>query len=197
MAWTPLPIGIDNFEKLIQGKYYYVDKTLFIKELIDMKGEVNLFTRPRRFGKTLNISMLRYFFEKREQDQVNLFQGLKIMETGEKYLEQMGKYPVISISLKSMKQHSYDLAFEMLKKAVREEYRRHWETVERTGKLTDADMERYIRIRDLRGTEGDYADSLKFLSECLYICTGQRPIILIDSMMSPWKTLTSAAFMTE
>ena len=81
MAWTPLPIGIDNFEKLIQGKYYYVDKTLFIKELIDMKGEVNLFTRPRRFGKTLNISMLRYFFEKREQDQVNLFQGLKIMET--------------------------------------------------------------------------------------------------------------------
>ena len=74
MAWTPLPIGIDNFEKLlIQGKYYYVDKTLFIKELIDMKGEVNLFTRPRRFGKTLNISMLRYFYEKGEQDPVNLF----------------------------------------------------------------------------------------------------------------------------
>lgn len=194
MAWTPLPIGIDNFEKLIQGKYYYVDKTLFIKELIDMKGEVNLFTRPRRFGKTLNISMLRHFFEKGEQDPVNLFQGLKIMEAGEKYLEQMGKYPVISISLKSMKQHSYDLAFEMLKKAVREEYRRHWEAVEGTGKLTDADMERYIRIRDLRGTEGDYADSLKFLSECLYICTGQRPIILIDEYDVPLENAYFSGF---
>ena len=194
MAWTPLPIGIDNFEKLIQGKYYYVDKTFFIKELIDMKGEVNLFTRPRRFGKTLNISMLRHFFEKGEQDPVNLFQGLKIMEAGEKYLEQMGKYPVISISLKSMKQHSYDLAFEMLKKAVREEYRRHWEAVEGTGKLTDADMERYIRIRDLRGTEGDYADSLKFLSECLYICTGQRPIILIDEYDVPLENAYFSGF---
>ena len=159
-----------------------------------MKGEVNLFTRPRRFGKTLNISMLRHFFEKGEQDPVNLFQGLKIMEAGEKYLEQMGKYPVISISLKSMKQHSYDLAFEMLKKAVREEYRRHWEAVEGTGKLTDADMERYIRIRDLRGTEGDYADSLKFLSECLYICTGQRPIILIDEYDVPLENAYFSGF---
>ena len=171
-----------------------MDKTFFIKELIDMKGEVNLFTRPRRFGKTLNISMLRHFFEKGEQDPVNLFQGLKIMEAGEKYLEQMGKYPVISISLKSMKQHSYDLAFEMLKKAVREEYRRHWEAVEGTGKLTDADMERYIRIRDLRGTEGDYADSLKFLSECLYICTGQRPIILIDEYDVPLENAYFSGF---
>lgn len=63
MTWKPLPIGIDNFEKIINGGYLYVDKTLFIKELLDMKGEVNLFTRPRRFGKTLNLSMLRYFFE--------------------------------------------------------------------------------------------------------------------------------------
>lgn len=62
MEWTPLPIGVDNFEKLITKGYYYVDKTLLIKELIDRKGEVNLFTRPRRFGKTLNMSMLRYFF---------------------------------------------------------------------------------------------------------------------------------------
>ena len=64
MAWVPLPIGIDNFEKVVKGGYYFVDKTLFIRELLDMKGEVNLFTRPRRFGKTLNMSMLRYFFEK-------------------------------------------------------------------------------------------------------------------------------------
>ena len=125
MAWVPLPIGIDNFEKVVKGGYYFVDKTLFIRELLDMKGEVNLFTRPRRFGKTLNMSMLRYFFEMGTTDNSELFRGLKIMEAGEKYLAHMGKYPVISISLKSMKQYSYDLSFEMMKKAVRDEYRRH------------------------------------------------------------------------
>ena len=73
MEWTPLPIGVDNFKKLIEKGYYYVDKTLFIKDLIDMHGEVNLFTRPRRFGKTLNMSMLRCFFEKSEKDHLHLF----------------------------------------------------------------------------------------------------------------------------
>ncbi len=73
MTWKPLPIGIDNFEKIINGGYLYVDKTLFIKELLDMKGEVNLFTRPRRFGKTLNLSMLRYFFEAGNYDHSHLF----------------------------------------------------------------------------------------------------------------------------
>ena len=96
MSWIPLPIGIDNFEKVVGGGYYFVDKTLFIKELLDMKGEVNLFTRPRRFGKTLNMSMLRYFFENGETDNKELFRGLKIMDAGEEYLAHMGKYPVIS-----------------------------------------------------------------------------------------------------
>ena len=106
MAWTPLPIGIDNFEKMIHGNYYFVDKTLFIKELLDMKGEVNLFTRPRRFGKTLNLSMLRYFFDRENPDAGRIFTGTKIMDAGEKYLRHQGKYPVISITLKSMKQAS-------------------------------------------------------------------------------------------
>ena len=82
-----------------------------------MKGEVNLFTRPRRFGKTLNMSMLRYFFEENPDKVSRIFQGLNIMDAGEKYLDHMGKYPVIMLSLKSMKQPSYELAFEMLKKA--------------------------------------------------------------------------------
>ena len=137
MSWTPLPIGVENFEELRSKGYYYVDKTLFIKELLDMMGKVNLFTRPRRFGKTLNMSMLRYFFEKSEKDPAELFQGLKIMDAGERYLAHMGKYPVISVSLKSMKQYSYELAFNMLKKAVREEYKRHWEMVEAAGILGD------------------------------------------------------------
>ncbi len=103
MAWIPLPIGVENFEDLRRNGYYFVDKTLFIKELLDMKGKVTLFTRPRRFGKTLNLSILRYFFENGVSDSRRLFQGLKIMDAGEKYLAHMGKYPVISLSLKSMK----------------------------------------------------------------------------------------------
>ena len=168
MAWIPMPVGVENFEDLRTNGYYYVDKTLYIKALLDIKGKVNLFTRPRRFGKSLNMSMLRYFFEKGTQDPSVLFAGLRIMETGEEYLRHMGKYPVISVSLKSMKQYCYDLAFEMMKKAVGSEYSRHWKLVKAAGKLETSDMERYLRIRNLEGTEGDYADSLKFLSECLY-----------------------------
>ena len=111
MEWTPLPIGVDNFEKLRDRGYYYVDKTLFIKDLIDMHGEVNLFTRPRRFGKTLNMSMLRYFYEISDEDRSRLFAGTKIMDAGEKNIEDMGQYPVISLSLKSKKQASYKSAF--------------------------------------------------------------------------------------
>ena len=84
----PLPIGVDNFEDIVQSGYYYVDKTMLIKELLDLKGKVNLFTRPRRFGKTLNLSMLRYFFEdtgdaKRNEQNKALFQGMKILEAGQ------------------------------------------------------------------------------------------------------------------
>lgn len=96
---------------MIEKGYYYVDKTLFTKELLDRKGKVNLFTRPRRFGKTLNMSMLRYFFEKSAKDFSSLFAGTKIMQAGEKYRNEMGKYPVIFISLKSMKQDNYSLLF--------------------------------------------------------------------------------------
>lgn len=194
MAWKPLPIGIDDFGKIINGKYYYVDKTLFIRELLDMKGEVNLFTRPRRFGKTLNMSMLRYFFEQSPAGNQEFFKNLKIMDTGEEYLRHMGQYPVISLSLKSMKQYSYELAFEMLKKAVEGEFTRHWDEIEKSGKLSEAKLERYIRIRDLKGMEADYADSLKFLSECLYICTGKRSVILIDEYDVPLENAYFSGF---
>ena len=194
MGWIPLPIGIDNFEDLRRNGYYFVDKTLFIKELLDMKGKVNLFTRPRRFGKTLNMSMLRYFFEQGKTDNAELFRGLKIMDAGEEYLAHMGKYPVISITLKSMKQYSYESAFEMLKKGVAEEYKRHWDEVVTGGRLGDADLERYQRLRDLEGTDGNYAFALKFLSECLYTCTGQKPIILIDECDVPLENAYFSGF---
>lgn len=194
MGWIPLPVGVENFEDLIQTGYYFVDKTLFIRELIDMKGKVNLFTRPRRFGKTLNMSMIRYFFEMGKKDHSDLFQGLKIMDAGEEYLAHMGQYPVISVSLKSMKQYSYELAYEMLKKAVGGEYSRHWEAVEASGRLSGANLERYLRIRDLKGSEGDYADALKFLPECLYICTGRKSIILIDEYDVPLENAYFSGF---
>ena len=180
MRWKPLPVGVDDFEELIHEQYFYIDKTLLIKDLLDMKGEVNLFTRPRRFGKTLNMSMLRYFFEKSSRDTAALFQGLKIMKAGERYLSHMGKYPVISLSLKSMKQPTYQLSFEMMKKTVSEEFMRHWPAVEHSRKLTEAQRERFLRLRDLGGIAADYADALKFLSECLHICCEEKAGNLID-----------------
>lgn len=193
MAWKPLPVGVDNFEKLVTKGYYFVDKTLLIRDLLDMKGEVNLFTRPRRFGKTLNMSMLRYFFEM-DEDNRELFAGTKIMSAGEKYLKWIGQFPVISLSLKSMKQPNWELAFEMLKKVIGEEYSRHWKTVETSGRLSDADRERYRRIRDLKGTDADYADALKYLSDCLYVCTGRKTIILIDEYDVPLENVYFAGF---
>lgn len=98
MIRKPLPVGVDDFEKLIRNGYYYVDKTLFIRELLDKKGDVSLFTRPRRFGKTLTLSMLKCFFENTGSEERNcenkkLFEGLSIYSCGSIYTEQMGKYP--------------------------------------------------------------------------------------------------------
>nr|WP_191383736.1 AAA family ATPase [uncultured Lachnoclostridium sp.] len=194
MTRRPLPVGVDDFEKLRKEQYYYIDKTLFIKDLLDMKGEANFIIRPRRFGKTLNMSMLRCFFEKDMPGQAELFRGLQIMEAGERYLAFMGRYPVISLSLKSMKQPSCELSFEMLKKEVGSEFARHWRQVEESGKLTQAQKERYLRIRDLRGVESDYADALKFLSECLRISEGERTVILIDEYDVPLENAYFAGF---
>ncbi len=193
MEWKPLPIGVDNFKTLITKEYYFVDKTLFIRDLLNMKGEVNLFTRPRRFGKTLNMSMLRYFFEMNEDNRA-LFEGTKIMSAGEEYLKWMGQFPVISLSLKSMKQPTFELSLEMLKQAVAEEYGRHWKLVESDPHLSDAKRERYLRIRDWKGTEADYASALKFLSECLYDCTGKKSVILIDEYDVPLENAYFAGF---
>ena len=193
MEWKPLPIGVDNFKTLITKEYYFVDKTLFIRDLLNMKGEVNLFTRPRRFGKTLNMSMLRYFFEMNEDNRA-LFEGTKIMSAGEEYLKWMGQFPVISLSLKSMKQPTFELSLEMLKQAVAEEYGRHWKLVESDPHLSDAKRERYLRIRDWKGTEADYAYALKFLSECLYDCTGKKSVILIDEYDVPLENAYFAGF---
>ena len=180
-----LPIGIDDFKQMIEGQYYYVDKTLFIKELLDMKGKVTLFTRPRRFGKTLNMSMLQYFFEINEDENDKLFDGLKISRSGEGYLQHMGKYPVISLTLKSLKQPTFVLAYEQLKRVLKKEYDRHRDVIWNSGCLSDSDKTRYDKIMCLDGEKADYYIALEFLAQCLYQCHGTKVIILIDGYDVP------------
>ena len=183
MGWTPLPIGIENYAEMIEKGYYYVDKTLFIKELLDRKGKVNLFTRPRRFGKTLNMSMLQYFFEKSERDHTPLFTGTKIMKAGEKYVSEMGRYLVIFLSLKSMKQDNYSSAFYCLKEGIAGEFKRHLELLRQLPLKEDFDKCRRFAAGKAEDTE--YLTALRFLSECLAAVCETKAVILIDEYDVP------------
>ncbi len=118
-----LPIGIEDFGEISQERFYYIDKTGWIKELLISPGKVRLFTRPRRFGKSLNMSMLRYFFE--PDTNKRIFDGLQIAREEELCRAYMGKYPVIAVSLKDMSGGSYDMAMDMTGSIIREEVRRH------------------------------------------------------------------------
>ncbi|MDR3594210.1 AAA family ATPase [Clostridium sp.] len=183
MNFKPLPIGIDNFEKLITRDYYFVDKTLLIKDLLDNKADVNLFTRPIRFGKTLNMSMLQYFFENSEKDNSYLFEGLNIMKTGEKYTSHMGQYPVINLSLKSAKQPTFELALKCIKDELVDEFRRH-DYILKSDKLVKQ-REEYERIERKESGEELYVTALKFLSQCLEKYHEKKVIILIDEYDVP------------
>jgi len=108
MTYRPLPLGIENFEQMIRGGYYYVDKTPFIGELLDKKGYVNLFTRPRRFGKSLNMSMLQYYLENLKENQQDLFRDLKISQFSERYGKHQNAYPVIDLTLKGAEGASFE-----------------------------------------------------------------------------------------
>ena len=192
MEWTPLPVGVENFEEIITKDYYYVDKTLLIRDLIDLRGKVNLFTRPRRFGKTLNMSMLRYFFEKSQEDRSRLFAGTKIMEAGEKYLKEFGQYPVISLSLKSMKQGSYESAFHCLKEDIAREFKKHPEISQNLD--SNDDRTKYDLLMNRKADDDEYLTSLKFLSECLYAFYGRKTIILIDEYDVPLENAYFSGF---
>ena len=195
----PLPVGVDDFGKLIQNGYYYVDKTLFIKELLDKEGDVTLFTRPRRFGKTLNMSMLKYFFEDSgspEQKEKNkrLFDGLAITNSGESYLKKMGKYPVISLSLKSAKQKTYQSAYHKLRRELAGEFDRHRQITE---SLHPEKAVRYRRILNETASEDEFSGALKFLSEVLRESTGEKAIILIDEYDVPLENAHFNGFYEE
>lgn len=179
-----IPIGIEDFKEMIDRNCYLVDKTLLIKDILDAGAKVTLFTRPRRFGKTLNMSMLKRYFEKTDEDNSYLFNGLKISEAGEKYRQYMGQYPVISISLKSMKQPTWEEAFWQFKNIVADELWRH-------KGLLDSDVLLPININKLRmiceGTADDpmYSTSLRLLSDCLNAIYNKNVIVLIDEYDVP------------
>ena len=182
-----LPIGIDGFEKIRTNDFYYVDKTLFIKELLQNWGEVNLFTRPRRFGKSLNMSMLKCFFET-GRDPV-LFEGLKIVQEKDLCEKYMGKFPVISISLKSVGGLQYEAAVTALRRVIGNEARRFGFLTE-SERLSQNDQELYLGLTAVKGgkyTMPDDAliDSLKTLCQLLEKHYGQKVILLIDEYDVP------------
>lgn len=196
MIRKPLSIGVKDYKKIIDKPFYYVDKTLMIKEILDKGGAINLFTRPRRFGKTLALSMIKTFFEVNTDengtvtDNSHYFDGMKIMQTGEEYVAKMGQYPVISMSLKSAKQPDFDMAYECLIAEISREYDRH-SYVLKGDALRENQKEQYTRIMDKMASRAEYATSLKFLSECLKKYHGRNVIILLDEYDVP---LESAYF---
>ena len=117
MRKKAVPVGIEDFKELIQDEYYYADKTLLIDEMLMNKSKVTLFTRPRRFGKTLNMSMLKYFFDvKDKEENKKLFENLKVFDS--EYMVEQGKYPVIFISLKDLKGNTWEENFMLIKKYI-------------------------------------------------------------------------------
>ncbi len=180
-----LPVGIDDYKKLIDENYYYVDKTLLIKDLINNLAFVNLFTRPRRFGKTLNLSMLRYFFEKPVDGSSNtyLFKDKKIMAEGEKYTAYQEQYPVIQLSLKSGKQAVFENACNMVKLEIAKEYRRHGYIVSKL--KNEIDREKFELLSNENMESSAWLEALVFLSRCLEEYYQQKVIILIDEYDVP------------
>ena len=179
-----IPIGIEDFAEIINRNCYFVDKTLMIRDILDSGAKVTLFTRPRRFGKTLNMSMLQRFFEKTDNDNSYLFEGLNITEAGEQYIAHMGQYPVISISLKGMKQPTYELAFYEYKNIISKDFNRHCSLLT-SNELLPTDREKFEKI--FYGTDDDnvYINAIRLLSDCLSKVYNKNVIILIDEYDVP------------
>ena len=197
-----LPIGIDGFEKIRTNDFYYVDKTLFIKELLQNWGEVNLFTRPRRFGKSLNMSMLKCFFE--IGSDLALFDGLKIRQETELCEKYMGKFPVISISLKSVDGRSFESASAALRTVIGNEAGR-FRFLNDSDKLTHDEKEAYAQLTKVGASQGGVyamteemaAAGLKTLSQLLVRHYGQKVILLIDEYDVPLDKAFQAGYYDE
>lgn len=189
----PLPIGIEDYKRMIEKSYYYVDKTLLIKELLDQGGAVHLFTRPRRFGKTLALSMIKTFFEYEididgtRKDNRHYFNNMKIVSAGNHYLSEIGKYPVIFLSLKSAKQPSYLMSYSQIKECIALEFKRHKYILNDTT-ILKSEKEKFQSIMEVKADDIAYSTALKFLSECLKQYHKENVIILLDEYDVPLET---------
>lgn len=177
-----LPVGLENFEQIINDNYYYVDKTGLISELIRNGGMVNLFTRPRRFGKTLNMSMLEHFFSI-ERDQ-SIYDGLEISKDTKLCEEYMGKYPVISISLKGINAATYEDAFDFAVRIMKK-VARNVQFLLGSDALSDYDKLEYKELLNNNMSEAAFCGGLKILSELLEKHYGTKVVLLIDEYDVP------------
>ena len=187
-----LAIGIDDFRKIIKEDCYYVDKTKFIEAILEDASNVKLFTRPRRFGKTLNMSMLKYFFDVRESEENReLFNGLDIEKS--KYIDEQGKYPTILISLKSIKYETWEESLEQLKSLVSNLYN-EFEYIRKC--LNESEIELFNDIW-FKKENGEYANSLKNLTSFLYKYYKKEVILLIDEYDIPLITAHKYGYYDE
>ncbi len=179
----PLPIGISDYRKA-SGEYYYVDKTLMIRDFIDERPQVSLFTRPRRFGKTLNMDMLRVFFEKTEEDTSIYFRDKKIWTCGKEYQAYQGKYPVIYVTFKDVKCENWENAYDLIYKILRNEVERHSELLD-SDKISLYEKKYLEGILTGEANENDVALTFLNLSRMLHKHYGVAPIIIIDEYDTP------------
>ena len=176
-----LPIGISNFKEIIEDEYYYFDKTEFIENLFEEVSKIKLFTRPRRFGKTLNMSMIKYFFDiENKNENKKLFENLKISEN--EYFKKQGTAPVISISFRNYDESSWENGFEMIKNTISDLYD-EFEFVKEN--LSARKKEKYDSILFNRATEATWKLSLLDLTKYLYEYYGQKVVVLIDEYDQP------------
>ena len=180
MGKKAIPVGIENFEDIIKDNYYYVDKSMLIEDILVNRAAVTLFTRPRRFGKTLNMSMIKYFFDVRNKDENRkLFEGLKIF--GSEYMKEQGKYPVIFVSLKDLRADTWEDTFENLKSFISDLYAEFEDMREIMNKRDKIKFDKIFYEEE----KGDYETALKLLSNYIYKYYGKKVIILIDEYDAP------------
>ena len=181
MRRKAVPVGIEDFKELIQEGYYYIDKTLLIDEMLMNKSKVTLFTRPRRFGKTLNMSMLKYFFDvKDKEENKKLFENLKIYNS--EYMSEQGKYPVIFVSLKDLKEDTWEECLESIKDIMYKIFNEYNFLRE---KLNVVEKRQFDKIWEITGNERNFKTSLLDLSNYLNKYYGEKVIILIDEYDAP------------
>ena len=179
----PLPIGISDYRKA-SSEYYYVDKTLLIRDFIDERPQVSLFTRPRRFGKTLNMDMLRVFFEKTEEDTSVFFKDKKIWACGREYQEYQGKYPVIYVTFKDVKCEDWESTYDLIYKIIRNEIERHSELFT-SDRISIYEKKYLTSMLDGTANENDVAFAFLNLSRMLHAHYNVAPIIIIDEYDTP------------